>query len=252
MSTWVLLRGLTREAAHWGEFPDRLRQQWPDARVLTPDLPGNGRRCGEWSPATVAGLAAAVRADMDCEAVQGPVYLLAMSLGAMVATEWAHTAPHEVAASVLINTSLRPFSPFHHRLQVHNYGRIAALLRPSTSALATELAIFEMTCDHREHMRATVQQWAAIRQARPVSRGNALRQLAAAARYRAPRRAPQPPTLLLGSEGDGLVDPRCSKAIAQAWGCPLRMHPNAGHDLPHDDPQWVIEQVRDWLGGCVG
>ena len=26
MSTWVLLRGLTRESRHWGDFPDILRE----------------------------------------------------------------------------------------------------------------------------------------------------------------------------------------------------------------------------------
>ena len=29
MSTWVLLRGLTRESRHWGDFPDILREHLP-------------------------------------------------------------------------------------------------------------------------------------------------------------------------------------------------------------------------------
>ena len=35
--TWVLLRGLTRESGHWGDFPARLlralRVQQPEARL---------------------------------------------------------------------------------------------------------------------------------------------------------------------------------------------------------------------------
>src|SRR5690554_7405102 len=27
---WILLRGLTRERAHWGDFPERLRAAFPD------------------------------------------------------------------------------------------------------------------------------------------------------------------------------------------------------------------------------
>jgi predicted alpha/beta hydrolase family esterase len=79
-----------------------------------------------------------------------------------------------------------------------------------------------------------------------VSRGNTLRQLLAAARYR----CDDPPavrTLLLASTRDALVDWRCSHAIAQAWDCPLREHPRAGHDLPLDDPGWVIDQVAEWM-----
>ena len=43
---WVLLRGLTREAGHWGSFPNQLRKALGGTPVLTLDLPGAGtRRC---------------------------------------------------------------------------------------------------------------------------------------------------------------------------------------------------------------
>jgi hypothetical protein len=50
--------------------------------------------------------------------------------------------------------------------------------------------------------------------------------------------------LLLTSAQDGLVDTRCSLALAQAWHCDIESHPWAGHDLPLDDAAWVIEAVR--------
>jgi pimeloyl-ACP methyl ester carboxylesterase len=88
--------------------------------------------------------------------------------------------------------------------------------------------------------------WTQARQQRPVSAANALRQLLAAALYRVRKNPPGVPLLLLASEQDGLVDVRCSLAVAQRWGCPLRLHPWAGHDLPLDDPDWVIAQVASW------
>ena len=96
--------------------------------------------------------------------------------------------------------------------------------------------------------------WVGVRQARPVSRSNALRQLMAAARYRAPLQAPVPRMLLLGSQNDGLVSGQCSQAIAQAWQVPLALHPSAGHDLPLDDGPWVLAQIRRWLAqeGAAG
>ncbi|PMZ18082.1 alpha/beta hydrolase, partial [Pseudomonas sp. FW306-02-F08-AA] len=38
----------------------------------------------------------------------------------------------------------------------------------------------------------------------------------------------------------------CSQALAAAWNLPLVMHPFAGHDLPLDDPAWVVAQVLQW------
>jgi pimeloyl-ACP methyl ester carboxylesterase len=87
--------------------------------------------------------------------------------------------------------------------------------------------------------------WCAIRRARPVGVANALRQLVAAARFQAPLAAPVP-TLLLTSAGDRLADPRCSADIARRWACPLVVHSEAGHDLPLDDPAWVVQEVKAW------
>jgi len=55
------------------------------------------------------------------------------------------------------------------------------------------------------------------------------------------------PTLLLASAGDQLVSLKCSQALAAAWQCPIQTHPWAGHDLPLDDPPWVIARVQAWL-----
>jgi pimeloyl-ACP methyl ester carboxylesterase len=27
----------------------------------------------------------------------------------------------------------------------------------------------------------------------------------------------------------------------------MKLHPDAGHDLPLDDPEWIIQQIRNWL-----
>jgi pimeloyl-ACP methyl ester carboxylesterase len=78
-------------------------------------------------------------------------------------------------------------------------------------------------------------------------RTNALRQLAAAARYRAPSHVPSVPVLLLAGARDRLVDPRCSEALARHWNAPIAVHPAAGHDLALDDGAWVAAQVKAWI-----
>ena len=90
---WILLRGLTREAAHWGAFADGFAQSVPGDAVLALDLPGNGEFHHLASPWSVQGMVQACRAELARRAVAPPYHLLAMSLGAMVATEWARVAP---------------------------------------------------------------------------------------------------------------------------------------------------------------
>lgn len=245
MSIWLLLRGLTREARHWGDFPALLAEALPGCQVLTLDLPGNGQLHRERSPGSVEAMA-----DF-CEArragLKAPLNVIAMSLGAMVAVAWAQRHPGALQSAVLINTSLRPFSPVHHRLRPANY---PALLRLALGATPRqwEQTVLHLTSRHAGTPRAELlEQWLSYRSDCPVSRANALRQLWAASRYRAPFEKPALPLLLLNSAQDGLVDPRCSAALVQAWQCPLRQHPSAGHDLPLDDGGWVARQIADWL-----
>ncbi|RYF02122.1 MAG: alpha/beta hydrolase [Comamonadaceae bacterium] len=261
VTTWVLLRGLTRESGHWGGFASTLQSAVTAvtaahagrrARVIMLDLPGNGALNGLRSPASVPGMVAACRSQLRDAGVAGPVHLLAMSLGAMVAAHWSHVAPDEVAGCVLINTSFRPFSPFYQRLRPRNYATLLGALLPGQAPLALERRIWAMTSNHRDMTAAVLPQWAALRQERPVSAGNALRQLVAAATFRAPRTSSAVPMLLLSSACDRLVSARCSDAIAQAWGCAHARHATAGHDLPLDAPQWVAQQVCEWLAARRG
>ena len=246
MSTWVLLRGLTRESRHWSGFAAAFAEQAPDAHVIALDLPGNGRMNHLRSPLRVEAMAQHCRAELRAHAVPPPYHLLAMSLGAMVATAWAAVAPDEIERCVLVNTSLRPFNPFWQRLRPASYLQLLRLMLWPHADRAAEEAIFRLTSRQRA-AGDVLERWVAWRRDAPVSRANALRQLWAAARYRAPPQRPAPPTLLLASRGDCLVDSRCSLALVAAWRCALATHPNAGHDLPLDDAPWVARQVREWL-----
>lgn len=244
--TWVLLRGLTREAGHWGEFPDQLQRAWPGAQVLAVDLPGNGRLWREPSPLRIAGYVAPVRAQLRAAALRPPVAVLALSLGAMVAAEWARQHPGELAGMVLVNTSLRPFSPVHHRLRPAQYPTLLRLASGLPDAVSAERLVLQMTARSADAAARVLPHWVALREQHPVSAPNALRQLWAAARYRAPQEPPGVPLLLLAGARDALVDPRCSRRLAEQWQVPLQQHPQAGHDLPLDDGAWVARQVRDW------
>jgi pimeloyl-ACP methyl ester carboxylesterase len=247
MSNWIFLRGLMRERRHWGSFPDAFRQAMPDARIVMLDLPGNGERHADSSPVRVAEMLRACRADLHARGLHGPYRLFALSLGAMLATAWCTAYPDEISAAVQVNTSMRPHGRFYQRLRWQNYGAFAALA-VAGNVLRQESTILRLTSNRHGGDAGLLADWIGYQRQHPVRRANALRQLLAAARFHAPAGAPAVPLLLLASRGDRLVDCSCSVRLAQAWHAELRLHPDAGHDLPLDDPDWVARTVQSWLG----
>lgn len=244
MTTWVLLRGLTRERGHWGRFPALLGGRLGGAPVLALDLPGNGEFHRQPSPSRVEAFTDHALAQLHARGVPGPYVLVAMSLGAMVAIDWAGRAPGTVAGCVLVNTSMRPHDRWYRRLRPRNLPALLRLALPGP--LGRERSVLAMTTHDPAVAAAVLPAWAALRRQRPVAPANALRQLLAAARFSPADRAPPVPLLVLASAQDRLVDARCSRGLATRWHADLALHPWAGHDLPLDDPDWVARQVADW------
>jgi len=252
MSSWILLRGLMREQRHWGGFPAQLAQalraDGEAPRIVMPDLPGNGERHALRSPTRVAEMVEFCRDELRARGLPPPYNVLALSLGGMAAVEWASRYPQEVARLVLINTSMRPYSPFYQRLRWQNYPAILKQLVAGGVA-RQEAMILRLTSQltGADAGAQLLQRWIGYQREYPVTQANALRQLWAAARFRAPLERPAVPLLVLASQGDRLVDHRCSLRLAAAWDAPLRLHPSAGHDLPLDDGAWVAQAIAEWL-----
>jgi pimeloyl-ACP methyl ester carboxylesterase len=244
MTTWLLLRGWTREAHHWGRFPAQLRHLVAAEPVLALDLPGAGARHREPCPLSVEAIARACRADAIARGARPPFVLVALSLGAMAAIAWAARHPDELAGAVLINTSVRGVVPW--RLRLRGGWRVPAVLLARDDA-ARERAVLALTTQHpSEPADLLVAQWVRWRRERPPSWGNAARQLFAAARAQAPSATPRVPLLVLASARDRLVDPACSTRLAARWALEPHLHPTAGHDLPLDAPAWVLERIAAW------
>jgi len=240
---WILLRGLTRESRHWGAFATLLAAR---DGVLPIDLPGNGAQVHTRSPLAVDAYVDALRAEARRRGARAPYRVLAMSLGGMVATSWALRYPEEIERLVLVNTSMRPYSRMPERLRPTAWPvlvRVAHHWDGRDAEGIAETLIHGLTCARRDTLAADLATWRAIRASAAVSRANALRQLAAAARYTV-RDVPRCALLVVSSRGDRLVNPVCSARLARAWGAPHVEHPWAGHDLPHDDPQWLADALH--------
>lgn len=254
MTTWILLRGLTREARHWADLPERLRASGIEGEMVMADLPGSGVHARVRVPTSVPAMVDFVRADLKSHGYAPPFRLIALSLGAMIAVAWAQREPREIESLVLINTSMRPFSGPFMRLRPGAFPELICVALRWRSRGDAEAAIHNLTCNRRDDRAKDLAAWLAIYRNAPVNRANALRQLWAAARFRANDVPPQCPTLVLSSRSDGLVHPGCSASLAQAWAVEHRQHAWAGHDLPHDDPAWLADAVAAWereaVSGC--
>jgi pimeloyl-ACP methyl ester carboxylesterase len=244
---FVFVRGLAREATHWGDLPDLFRERFPSCGVHCLDLPGNGVRFREASPVSMHGVAEALRAEyLERREGKRPCYALAVSFGGMAVADWAASHPGELAGAVLINTSFGAVSPPYRRLTPY---AALSLLRIVLirDAEKQERAVLKLTTHRADWPAETVARFTRAHRERPVSVRNVVRQLVAASCFHPPRKPPPGKFLLLSSAGDRLAHPTCSDAIARRWGVPLVRHPWAGHDLPLDDPEWVANAVSIWL-----
>jgi len=249
MTTWVLLRGLMREKRHWGEFSAQFKKAMGEQQIVMLDFPGNGGLYSQTSMNSVEGMANYCRDQLRVLGCKPPYRVLALSLGAMVAVEWSKRHPGEIERMVLINTSLGQHNPFYHRLRPANYPALVRFLVFGSKLQREQLILRLTSTKERTHdEQAELQeQWTNYALESPITRTNILRQLYAALRYRAAPIAPSVPVLLLVGLGDRLVDAKCSLTLAEQWGCEIKLHQAAGHDLPLDDGSWVTEQISQWV-----
>lgn len=241
---WIFLRGLGRNSVHWGPFVDEFQKCFPKDEVELLDLRGNGNLAHSPSYLSITENIRDLRARSRFIQQGSEVHLMTISLGSMVGVEWARTFPNEIAGLVTINTSDRGTAHFFERLRPANYLRLLKFLsRRDKDHKEIEAEILKTTTNllpDRDH-------WAEIfAKSQPTSKVNFSRQLAAAGTYEFPQQKPKTEVLMLVSNGDRLVHPNCSKRIAEMWTLKVHEHPDAGHDLPIDDPHWICEQVRNW------
>ena len=234
----VLLRGLAREQRHWGEFRQRL-QSTLAMQVCAVDLPGMGESHRLASPLSVAQIAEQLASRLAQRNITS-CHLFAMSMGAMVAMQYAELHPEQVKSLLLINSSAAGLTPFYQRLNWRSYPKVLHAMFASVQK--REQLILQLTANNPQVWQHALPQWQRYAQELPVTRANVVRQLFAASRFQLPC-PPQCPVLLLASQADRLVNWQASARIAEHWQVELVLHETAGHDLALDDPDWLLQQA---------
>jgi alpha-beta hydrolase superfamily lysophospholipase len=211
------------------------------------DLPGTGTEVHRASPTTIRGItedlrprALALRGAGD-----GPWALLAMSLGGMVAMDWCAAHPGDFARVVLACTSASDVGSPWDRMSPSALATVARAM-VERDPVERERLILSMVTRRRDDLPAIAQRWAGIQASSPVSRATVARQLRAATAFRAPASLPLP-VLVVAGAGDALANPACARTLAERFGAPLELHPDAGHELALDAPEWLAGRVAAWV-----
>lgn len=239
--TWLLLRGLGRDQRHWGDFPKILQQAFPEHRVLTPDLPGNGSLAHLTSSTSIAQATDYYRLWVQAQNLTGPIHLVGLSMGGMVAIDWLCRYPNDISSVCVINTSMKGCSLPWQRMRLNAILRL--LLSGLMSKKQLEHQVRLLTTNMQPNPQALEQQWVKWAKNASPSLFNLIRQLWAAASFEVTNLPHTERLLVLSSTHDRLVNSSASRRIAEKWNLPLIEHPKAGHDLPLDDPQWLIDQL---------
>jgi len=243
---WLLFRGLSREAEHWGDFPLQLQAIFPQAPIYVMDFPGVGRYFQQVSPDSIDEIMRQTREQLLALKIAWPVNILALSMGAMVAWQWMLMFPNEISRAILVNTSFANVSPFYQRLRWQSYKQFSGLLLEK-DVYHRELAIIRLICNNRQNDAKLAEIWSDIQKQRPVTYSNFFKQIKAAASFKPDLTKPVQPLLLLNSQGDRLVSPDCSINISHKYCIELITHPWAGHDLVIDDSEWLLNQLKQWI-----
>ncbi len=251
---WFFIRGLMREAAHWEDFPVLFESALPGNKVIMIDLPGSGQNWRTKCPITISEMAESVRlqakehieAHLRKHGKDCPHYVLAISLGGMVALEWLQKFPGDLKGGVFINISLSGINPFYQRLKPKAWLPLLDIIS-TRDIKSREEKVLKLTTSQFEIKESSLKRRVDAYQSHPATKMNFVRQLIAASRFRTDFKKRTPPILLLNSLGDRLVDSDCSAELHSKWQWELKTHPTANHDLPLEDPQWVISQIGEWI-----
>lgn len=243
-----------RESAHWEDFPKIFESAFPGNKVIPLDLPGSGMNWNLKCPLTVSEMAevlreqAKIRIDQEIKerGKQPDCYVLAISLGGMVALEWLQKFPEDFSGGVFINMSLSGVNAFYRRLKPKSWVPLLKIVL-TKDVKQRERKILKLTTSRFEPKEANLENRVLAYEKHPVTKTSFVRQLIAASRFRPTPKRVVPPVLLLNSLGDKLVDSNCSSTIGEKWSWQVKTHPTANHDLPLEDPDWVISQIRNWL-----
>ncbi len=239
---WIFLRGLTRGNVHWGEFSSLFKNSNPNSKIEFLELPGNGLNFEEETPTDPHAIIKILRERSILLRENEKIILCGISLGGMIALKWAELYPNEISSVTIINSSLKQLSPFYFRLSPFVLGKLFLTFFSSDPEVQEKL-ILDLTSNNSHNYSLYLKKFQDFSKQYPVSKTNTLRQLLLANNIKVDHSMAKK-VRIIASKNDRLVSFNCSVHLSHFFQQEIIIHPSAGHDLPLDDPQWLIEALN--------
>lgn len=245
--SFYLLRGLTREAGHWGDRTEKaLKLEYPNAVINYLDLPGAGIYHQDKAPLSIKKMVEFIKErDTTFMNDTNDKIIVASSLGGIVAMEWVLQYPMDFVGAVLMSASYRGVCDLNERINPDIRPEMRQVLL-SGDTRERENLLVKINANDSRYYTSRTDDWTRIQNAHPMTKANIARQTIAGLKYSADDRIPSIPILFLASEGDRMVCVECAEKIQAHYGGQLAVHEWAGHSLPDDAPEWIVENISAW------
>jgi alpha-beta hydrolase superfamily lysophospholipase len=243
MVNFYLLRGLSRESAHWGTFPQELLEKFPQSKVIEMDLPGVGMLNQINSPTNINPIIDILRTTYYSK--EGTNIFIASSFAALVAITWVQQGKNEFQGLVLLSPSLKGICKFTERIKPRSwYDCGLIMLHPSVRV--REKKLLKINLNDNSSRNELLNTWIGINKSRPYKARNIFRQLLASTRFNLLDQAIQIPILISGSKKDKLVASTCFIKLKIKLGADIALHDYAGHALTLDASAWLTDKIYSW------
>ncbi|MGE0422797.1 MAG: alpha/beta fold hydrolase [Reyranellaceae bacterium] len=246
----VLLHGYTSHARSWDAFAAAMTDRY---RVLALDQRGHGESA--WAPADRYGiddmaddLEAFVRA-LDLRAFT----LLGLSMGGMVAMEYAGRRPQALAACVIVDIGPEIVESGSQRIQSGVRAGDVFASRDEAFAIARAANSLPPEAHHRHRsdnslMRTEDGRWT-YRYDRALRTPSNLRRRDAGTGWRSCANIQVPTQIIRGGLSDILSPEIAERMVRTVPDARLAVVANAGHGVPLDAPEEFLAATREFLKG---
>jgi esterase len=246
----VLLHGYTGHARSWDAFAEAMTDRY---RVLAVDQRGHGETA--WAPADRYGvddMADDLAAFVKALGLKG-FSLLGLSMGGMVAMEYAGRRPPELAAVVIVDIGPEIVASGSGRIQASVRDSDIFPSREAAFAIARAANPLPPEAHHRhrvEHslMRTEDGSWT-WRYDRALRAVRALRTRDPETGWRSCANIAVPTQLIRGSLSDILAPEVAGRMIETIPGSVFAEVENSGHSVPLDAPDGFLAAARGFLKG---
>lgn len=244
----LLIHGLGASLVSWRHLIPHLAD---DYRTLAIDLPGFGlspdssRRFGQ-DMSLLDELIIKVLGELN---LTGPVTLVGNSMGAVLSLSLMEQKPETFTHSILINPALSPslaWLPIDQAQWLA--GPMSRLMRKQFIHMLYNRTLSKPSVLDSETLAFTSQLY--------VGNPEGIRSFARYVRlikHQSPRSINPNNSLFIFSEGDRVVTARHRNLIKNLYPhSRIVSHPSGGHQLQEDEPEWLKDQIRQFLDSHKG